>query len=103
MLISAKCRLSLFFLATLVIDGCSSAGSRTSSPPNPAALSPAGATTSDVSELYREIGLLAAPCPVAFVRKISSFARAYPDTTVVLVSNSLPHRELKITREGDQD
>src|SRR6266478_3836596 len=102
MLISAKCRLSLFFLAALVIDGCSSAGSRTSSPPNPAALSPAGATTSDVSELYREIGLLAAPGPVAFVGKISSFASAYPDTTLVLVSISLPNRALTFTREGDR-
>jgi len=102
MLISAKCRFGLFFLATLVIVGCSSAGSRTSSPPNPAALPPAGATTSDVSELYREIGLLAAPGPVAFVGKISSFASAYPDTTLVLVSISLPNRALTFTREGDR-
>src|SRR6267143_1979959 len=102
MLISAKCRLGLFFLATLVIAGCSSAGSRTSSPPNPAALPAAGATTSDVSELYREIGLLAAPGPVAFVGKISSFASAYTDTTLVLVSISLPNRALTFTREGDR-
>ncbi len=102
MLISAKSRLGLFFLGTLVIAGCSSAGSRTSSPPNPAALPPAGATAPDVSELYREIGLLAAPGPVAFVGKISSFASTYPDTTLVLVSISLPNRALTFTREGDR-
>jgi GWxTD domain-containing protein len=94
--------LGLFFLGTLVIAGCSSTGSRTSSPPNPAALPPAGSTTPDVSELYREIGLLAAPGPVAFVGKISSFASAHPDTTLVLVSISLPNRALTFTREGDR-
>jgi GWxTD domain-containing protein len=102
MLISAKSRSGLFFLGTLVIAGCSSVGSRTSSPPNPAALPPAGSTAPDVSELYRQIGLLAAPGPVAFVGKISSFASAYPDTTLVLVSISLPNRALTFTREGDR-
>src|SRR6266576_5147107 len=102
MLIPAKYRLGLFFLGALVIAGCSSAGSRTSSPPNPSALPPAGATAPDVSELYREIGLLAAPGPIAFVGKISCFASAYPDTTLVLVSISLPNRALTFTREGDR-
>src|SRR6266550_4578121 len=102
MLIFAKCRLSLFFLGILVVAGCSSAGSRTSSPPNPSALPPAGATAPDVSELYRGIGLLAAPGPIAFVGKISSFASVFPDTTLVLVSISLPNRALTFTREGDR-
>src|SRR6202162_4647581 len=102
MLISAKCRLGLFFLGALVVAGCSSAGSRTSSPPNPSALPPAGAPAPDVSELYRGIGLLAAPGPVAFVGKISSFASAFPDTTLVLVSISIPNRALTFTREGDR-
>jgi GWxTD domain-containing protein len=55
-----------------------------------------------VSELYRSIGLLAAPSPLAFVGKISSFASAYPDTTLVLASISLPNRALTFTREGDR-
>ncbi|MDP9201220.1 MAG: GWxTD domain-containing protein [Gemmatimonadota bacterium] len=55
-----------------------------------------------MSELYRRIGLLAAPNPLAFVGKISSFASAYPDTTLVLASISVPNRALTFTREGDR-
>ena len=63
---------------------------------------PDGGAPSDVSELYRSIGLLAAPNPLAFVGKISSFASACPDTTLVLASISVPNRALTFTREGDR-
>jgi GWxTD domain-containing protein len=104
MLMSSKCYLSLLFLGTTVVSGCSStgSGSRSSPEPNPAVLPPAGAPTPDVSDIYREIGLLAAPAPVSFVGKISSFASAFPDTTLVLVSISIPNRALTFTREGDR-
>lgn len=102
MLISAKYCLGLLFLGTTVVSGCSSALSRGNPQPNPRVLPPAGTATPDVSELYREIGLLAAPSPVAFVGKISSFASAFPDTTLVLVSISIPNRALTFTREGDR-
>jgi GWxTD domain-containing protein len=36
------------------------------------------------------------------VGKISSFASKYPDTTLVLVSISVPNRALTFTREGDR-
>jgi GWxTD domain-containing protein len=55
-----------------------------------------------VSELYRQIGLLATPNPLAFVGKISAFASAHPDTTLVLASISVPNRALTFTREGDR-
>jgi len=55
-----------------------------------------------VSELYRQLGLLAAPAPLSFVGKVSSFASAFPDTTLVLVSISIPNRALTFTREGDR-
>jgi len=102
MLISAKYCLGLLFLGTTVISGCSSAPLRGNPQPNPRVLPPAGTATPDVSELYREIGLLAAPSPVAFVGKISSFASSFPDTTLVLVSISIPNRALTFTREGDR-
>lgn len=102
MLMSSKCYLSLLFLGTTIVSGCSSTGSRAGPEPNPAALPPAGAPTPDVSDIYREIGLLAAPAPVSFVGKISSFASAFPDTTLVLVSISIPNRALTFTREGDR-
>lgn len=102
MLISAKYCLGLLFLGTTVVSGCSSAPSRGNPQPNPRVLPPAGTATPDVSELYREIGLLAAPSPVAFVGKISSFASSFPDTTLVLVSISIPNHALTFTREGDR-
>jgi GWxTD domain-containing protein len=102
MLISAKCRLGLFFLGTTIIGGCSSTPSQVNPQPNPRVLPPAGTPAPDVSELYREIGLLAPSSPVAFVGKISSFASASPDTTLVLVSISIPNRALTFTREGDR-
>ncbi|HMG69882.1 MAG TPA: GWxTD domain-containing protein [Gemmatimonadaceae bacterium] len=46
--------------------------------------------------------MLAAPGPVAFVGKVSSFASAFPDTTLVLVSISIPNHALTFTREGDR-
>ncbi|MEO8578793.1 MAG: GWxTD domain-containing protein [Gemmatimonadales bacterium] len=61
-----------------------------------------GSPPPDVSDLYRQIGLLAAPAPVSFVGKVSSFASASPDTTLVLVSISIPNRALTFTREGDR-
>jgi hypothetical protein len=101
MLISAKYCLGLLFVGVTAVSGCSSAPSR-ANPPNPRVLPPAGTATPDVSELYRDIGLLAAPSPVAFVGKVSSFASAFPDTTLVLVSISIPNRALTFTREGDR-
>ena len=55
-----------------------------------------------MSDIYRQIGLLAAPNPLAFVGKLSSFAGASPDTTLVLASISIPNRALTFTREGDR-
>lgn len=102
MLISAKCWLGLLFLGTTVVGGCSSTGSGVNQEPDPKALPPAGTPAPDVSELYREIGLLAGPSPVAFVGKISSFASAFPDTTLVLVSISIPNHALTFTREAER-
>lgn len=102
MLISAKYCLGLLFVGTTVVSGCSSAGAGGNPQPNPRVIPPAGTATPDVSDLYREIGLLAAPGALAFVGKISSFASAFPDTTLVLVSISIPNRALTFTREGDR-
>jgi GWxTD domain-containing protein len=46
--------------------------------------------------------LLAPSGPVAFVGNVSSFASSAPDTTLVLVSISIPNRALTFTREGDR-
>src|SRR2546423_4508749 len=93
--------LLLPFLAIGVAGACSST-SRVNPNPNPRVLPAAGAPAPDVSDFYRQIGLLAAPGPVSFVGKISSFASASPDTTLVLASLSIPNRALTFAREGDR-
>src|SRR5437868_4652016 len=101
MQINSSRRFSLFLAAAAAATGCSSATTNT----NPEPMSSTGtlsANTPDASDLYRQIGLIAAPAPVPFVAKISAFASASPDTTLVLVSLSLPNKALTFTREGDR-
>src|SRR6476619_5041479 len=102
MLISAKQSLGLLALGSVVAGGCSPTVTRPTPQPNLPVLRADGDSPSDVSELYRQIGLLATPNPLAFVGKISSFASARPDTTLVLASISVPNRALTFTREGDR-
>ena len=104
MLIFAKCRLGLPILGSVLLGGCSSGNTttRVNPEPDPRLLPAAGAPAPDVSELYRQIGLLASPGAVAFVGRVSSFATASPDTTLVLVSISLPNRSLTFAREGER-
>ena len=102
MLNVSKRYFGLCLLGSAVVSSCSSSGTRVNPEPNPRVLPPAGTPAPDVSDLYRQIGLIAAPSPVAFVGKISSFASARPDTTLVLVSLSIPNRALTFTREGDR-
>ena len=104
MSISAKSP-GLLVLTSILVGACSSSSTTTRPTPEPniRALQPdSGAATSDVSELYRRIGLLAAPNPLSFVGKISSFASRHPDTTLVLASISVPNRALTFAREGDR-
>jgi len=102
MSISVKQSLGLVVLSSVLVVACSSTTTRPTAEANLPVLQPDGGAPADVSELYRSIGLLAAPSPLAFVGKISSFASAYPDTTLVLASISVPNRALTFTREGDR-
>jgi GWxTD domain-containing protein len=102
MLISAKLSLGLLALSSIVVSACSPTVTRPTPRSNLPVLRTDGDSPSDVSELYRQIGLLATPNPLAFVGKISSFASRYPDTTFVLASISVPNRALTFTREGDR-
>lgn len=100
--IFSKHRLGLLVLGSVFYVGCSTGGTRVNADPDPRLLPAEGAPAPDISELYRNIGLLAAPGAVSFVGKVSSFASALPDTTLVLVSISIPNRALTFAREGDR-
>ncbi len=102
MLISVKQFLGLVALSSILTASCSPTVTRPTPNPKMGPLPADGSGTPDVSELYRQIGLLAAPNPLAFVGKISSFASAFPETTLVLASISVPNRALTFSREGDR-
>src|SRR6476661_7817517 len=55
----------------------------------------------DVSRVYRDAGLIVETTPVAFVGTTDVFASETPDTTLVLVTLSLPNRALTFVHEGD--
>src|SRR2546430_10195733 len=99
---TSRVRLGLSFLGSAALACSSSTTSGGRDEPNPRVLASTGASAPDMSDLYRQIGLLAAPGPVAFVGKISAFASKSSDTTLLLVSISLPNRALTFTREGDR-
>lgn len=102
MLTTVKHRCALIFLSSVLLGGCASTTTRANPNPDPRLLPVAGAPVPDISELYRQIGLLAAPGAVSFVGKISAFASAHPDTTLVLASVSIPNRALTFAREGER-
>ena len=77
-------------------------GSRVEPTLDPRSLPREGTAPPDVSQLYRQLGLIAGPAPLSFVGKVSYFAANAPDTTIVLASVSIPNRALTFTREGDR-
>ncbi|MEX1186254.1 MAG: GWxTD domain-containing protein [Gemmatimonadaceae bacterium] len=62
---------------------------------------PTDGALTDATRFYRAMGLASAHMPVSFVGKVSFFASPSPDTTIALVSVSIPTRSLTFAREGD--
>lgn len=63
---------------------------------------PVSVTPVNANEFYRQMGLIAAPPPIALVAKPTYYATRAADTTIVLISLSLPNRALTFAREGDR-
>lgn len=55
----------------------------------------------DVVRLYRQVGLVAESAPVPFVGATHALATETPDSTLVLLTLSLPNRALTFARESD--
>ena len=51
--------------------------------------------------MYRDAGLIVETTPVPFIGTTDVFATETPDTTLVLVTLSLPNRALTFVHEGD--
>ncbi len=85
----------------LVMAACS--GQRNSAPPGPLP-SPDGVSVplpQDPSAVYHQMGLIATGTPLSYVGKIAYFATGSPDSTMMLVSISIPNRTLSFTRDGE--
>ncbi len=86
--------------AAIIAGGCSHR------PPVDNATTPADRSRNaslalDVSRLYRDAGLIVETTPVPFVGATDVFASETPDTTLLLVTLSLPNRALTFVHEGD--
>lgn len=62
---------------------------------------PTDGALTDATRFYRAMGLASAHAPVSFVGKVSFLASPSPDTTIALVSVSIPTRSLTFAREGN--
>lgn len=62
---------------------------------------PTDGSLTDATRFYRAMGFASAHTPVSFVGKVSFFASPSPDTTLVLLSLSVPTRSLTFAREGN--
>ena len=56
----------------------------------------------DAVRLYQSMGLLADGPPVAFVGSVAFLAGRSPDSTLALITLSIPNRSLTFSREGDR-
>lgn len=88
-------------LTTMAVAGACSSRRPIDSNALPTDRSRATVSALDVSRLYREAGLIVETTPVPFVGTTDVFATETPDTTLVLVTLSLPNRGLTFVHEGD--
>lgn len=56
----------------------------------------------DFRPIYNQMGLVAAPLPIAFVANSAFFASDSPDSTTVVATISIPNRGLTFERDGDE-
>src|SRR5512147_1814134 len=99
-------------LSAVTLAACASrGGSRPGDKNNPASPIPSGPVATnnrripnqpDVVQLYRRLGLLAEGGETPFVGSLAFLGARSPDSTIVVVSVSLPNRSLRFAREGDR-
>ena len=95
--------LAFGFLATLTLSGCARGRQVTDgSPGAPVAPRPDPRSIGQgTSGLYEQMGLLASDEPFPFVGGVGFLAGATADTTLAVISLSLPSRALSFSREGE--
>lgn len=114
MLLPSPLRGTLLLSAAIALVASGCAGSRptgagSSMPRGPGAAGPAGAAggavpgaPSEMTRLYRSMGLIAGSGAMPFAAAVSFLPMPSPDSTLTLVALSLPSRALGFAREGDR-
>jgi GWxTD domain-containing protein len=87
-------------LALFWVTACS--GRRSTPRASPLSRNAGGLTMLDATALYRRAGLIAGSGPVGFVGALGFFAGPRPDSTLSLLTLSLPTRSLTFARDGDR-
>ncbi len=89
--------------SSVLILGCAGSGARQA--PDPLGSYNVGQIAAgairDFRPIYHQMGLAAAPAPIAFVGSSAFFASTTPDTTLTIVSISIPNRGLTFERDGE--
>jgi GWxTD domain-containing protein len=99
--VSRTSRAMVALAATAIVANACSPRQPVGNGTAPADRSRAASSALDVSRLYREAGLIVETTPVPFVGTTESFATQTADTTLLLVTLSLPNRALTFVHEGD--
>ena len=94
----------LLLLLALTLAGC--AGRRRAGTDEAAGARPRPGevvtVADDAARIYQAMGLVTAPDPLPFVSGVAYFAAATPDSTLAVVTLSLPNRVLTFAREGER-
>lgn len=93
--------MSWFISADLVLTLVSCARPRTEQPIVAATSLVEMQAPLDPTVIYHQMGLIATGSPLSFVGKIAYFATSSADSTMMLVSVSIPNRALSFMREGN--
>ena len=92
---------SAVFLGLVAGMACSRARPSTGPGSLPVTLPSGIVQAQDPTAIYNQMGLIATGAPLSYVGKVAYFASRSPDTTMVLVSVSIPNRVLSFIRDGD--
>jgi GWxTD domain-containing protein len=88
----------------LTLSGCGQSLSR--QPPNPGGVGSYNVEAVEAGEVrdfrnvYRQMGIVSSPPPISFVVQPAFFATPSPDTTLAILSISLPNRGITFTHDG---
>ncbi len=92
---------ALLFFVGSIAAACAGQRARPAAGALPAPDGTVASTPQDPSLVYNQMGLIATSGPLSYVGKIAYFASGSSDSTMMLVSISIPNRALSFIRDGE--